>query len=347
MSSILFGTMPDGKEVNVYTITNKRGMSISAINYGGIITSIFVPDKNGTIADVVLGYDTLEGYLADTHYMGAIVGRCANRIAGAQFDLDGRQYNLVKNEGANSLHGGKKGFNKKWWHIQENTVREGTALRLTTSSLDGEEGYPGKLNVEVFYILTDNNELILRYTANCNKRTIVNLTNHSYYNLSAGADAVVESHSLQINTNYFLELKKDMIPTGKFIPVANTPLDFREPKKIGGGFDSQYEQVAIAGGIDHSSAVPTAKDFVVSYHDEKSGRVLEITTMEPSIQVYSGNFLNNTVLGKQNTAYQKHSGIAFETQHFPDSVHHSNFPTIILHPGKQYFSETRLLFTTR
>ena len=347
MSSMLFGTLPDGKEVNVYMITNKKGMSVSAMNYGGIITSICVPDKNGVMADVVLGYDTLDGYVADTFYMGAIIGRCANRIAGGSFDIDGRQYNLVKNEGANSHHGGKNGFNKKWWHIQEKTVREGIALRLTASSLDGEEGYPGKLNIEVYYILTDNNELILRYGANSNKRTIVNLTNHSYFNLSAGADAVVDEHSLQIKTNYFLEIKKDMVPTGKFLPVANTPLDFREPKKIENGYDLENEQVAMAGGIDHSFAVPTSKDFVVSYHDEKSGRVLEITTMEPCVHVYSGNFLNDKQRGKSQKAYQKHSGIAFETQHFPDSVHHSNFPTIVLPQGKQYFSETRLLFTTK
>lgn len=335
--------MPDGKEVYIYTLTNRCGMSISAMNYGGIITSILVPDKNGKLGDVVLGYDSLEGYLSDTNYIGAVIGRCANRIAGSQFSLDGRLYNLTKNEGDNSLHGGKRGFGKKWWHIQEKRVREGNALRLTASSPDGEEGYPGKLNVEVLYILNDFNELIVRYYAVCNKKTIVNLTNHTYFNLSAGDDATIENHLLQIKTNYFLPVNDEMIPFGEFSSVENTPLDFRQPKKIKDGLDLTNEQIKIASGIDHSFIVPTSKDCVVHYEDEKSGRVLEITTGEPGVHIYSGNKLSDNGSGE----IQKHSGIAFETQHFPDSIHHKNFPTIVLNPGQEYCAETRYKFLVK
>lgn len=339
-----FGTMPDGSEVNTYTLTNKNGMSISAINFGGIITSICVPDKNGNVGDVVLGYDTLEDYIADIHYIGAIVGRCANRIAGASFLLDGRTYNLFKNDGNNSHHGGKKGFNKKLWHIQEKQVKDGIALRLTASSLDGEEGYPGKLNMEVLYVLTEDNRLIIRYFANSNKKTICNLTNHTYFNLSAGADATVENHLLQVKTNYFLALNDSLVPTGEFLPVENTPLDFRELRPIKQGLDKSNAQVALAGGIDHSFVVPSAKESVVRYVDEKSGRVLEISTIEPGVHIYSGNFLNDKILGKRGVKYQKCSAIAFETQHFPDSIHHSNFPIVVLNPKQEYSSETRFIF---
>ncbi len=339
-----FGTLPDGREVYMFTLRNKNGMTISAINYGGIITSICVPDKNGKVDDVVLGYDTLDGYIADKCFMGAIIGRCANRISHASFLLDGKQYNLVKNDGENSLHGGKKGFNTKWWNIQERTVREGQALRLTYTSLDGEEGYPGKMGVEVFYILTDRNELIIRYKASANKRTIVDLTNHTYFNLSGGSDATVENHLLQIKTNYFLPLNEQHVPVGDFSDVLDTPFDFRTAKKIVEGFDSSFPQVALVSGIDHSFVVPTSKDYIVRYEDPQSGRVLEITTGEPGVQIYSGNFLNGE--GKNKIKYQKYAGIAFETQHFPDSIHHANFPTIVLNPGREYSSETCFAFKT-
>lgn len=331
-----FGTMPDGKRVNSFTLRNKNGMSISAINYGGIITSICVPDKNGVYENVVLGFDNLNDYLSDTCFIGAIIGRCANRIADASFILDGKQYNLVKNDGNNSLHGGKKGFNTKWWNIQEKTVREGQALRLSASSLDGEEGYPGKANMEVLYILTNNNELIIKYFANSTKKTIINLTNHSYFNLSAGRDCSVENHKLQIKTNYFAQINSNLIPTGEFVSVENSPLDFRVAKPIKDGIDLSHEQTSFANGIDHSFVVPTSKDYVVHYEDEQSGRILEITTGEPSIQIYSGNYLP-----------QPHSGIAFETQHFPDSIHHKNFPSVVLNPGATYMSETKFAFFNR
>lgn len=337
MDSELYGYLPDGKEVSRFTITNKNGVSLSAINYGGIITSIMTPDKEGKFGNILFSYDTLEQYLADTSYVGAVIGRCANRIAGASFILDGKQFNVTKNEGENSLHGGNKGFNTQWWHIQEKHVREGNALRLTASSLDGEEGYPGKLNVEILYILTDANELIIRYNAVSNKKTIVNLTNHMYFNLSAGSDATVENHLLQVKTNYFLHLNEQKIPDGDFVSVEGTPLDFRKQKTIREGLDLSYEQIAVTEGIDHCFLVPTAKDYVVHYEDATSGRILEITTQEPGIQIYSGNFLSR----------QKYGGIAFEPQHFPDAVHHKNFPTIELRPGQLFSSETVYSFKVR
>lgn len=337
MSAKIFGQLPNGKEVSIFTVTNKNGMSVSAMNYGGIITSIMVPDANGTFGNVVLSYDSLEQYLADTDYVGALVGRCVGRISGAQFLLDGKQFNLNKNDGSNSLHGGKRGFNTKWWHIQEKRVREGNALRLTASSLDGEEGYPGKLNMEVLYILTDANELLIRYNAVCNKKTVVNLTNHTYFNLSAGADATVENHLLQVKTNYFLRLNEQKCPVGDFMDVDGTALDFRNSKEISKGFDESDAQVALTKGIDHCFVVPTSKDSVVRYEDPKSGRILEITTGEPGVQIYSGNFLRT----------KPHAAIAFEPQHFPDSVHHKNFPSVILYAGQEYTSESRYSFFVR
>jgi aldose 1-epimerase len=337
MDSELYGYLPDGKEVSRFTITNKNGVSLSAINYGGIITSIMTPDKEGKFGNILFSYDTLEQYLADTSYVGAVIGRCANRIAGASFILDGKQINLTKNEGNNSLHGGRKGFNTKWWHIQEKHVREGNALRLTATSFDGEEGYPGKLNIEFLYIITDSDELIIRSNATCNKKTIVNLTNHLYFNLSAGCDATVENHLLQVKTNYFLHLNEQKIPDGDFVSVEGTPLDFRKQKTIREGLDLSYEQIAVTEGIDHCFLVPTAKDYVVHYEDATSGRILEITTQEPGIQIYSGNFLSR----------QKYGAIAFEPQHFPDAVHHKNFPTIELRPGQLFSSETVYSFKVR
>ena len=345
MEVAYFGTLADGHVVNKYTLTNRQGMTVSAINYGGIITEITVPDRNGKMGDVVLGYDNLDGYLNDENYLGAIVGRCANRISGASFILDGRTYQLAKNDGENSLHGGNKGFNKKIWHIQEKKVREGNALRLTASSLDGEEGYPGKLNMEILYILTENNELIIRYFATCNKKTIVNLTNHTYFNLSAGQDDTVERHLLQIFAEFYLPVNDVKIPVGSFSSVSGTALDFRNSKRISEGLDCTDSQVSLVGGIDHNYLVSSSQKPVVCYEDIQSGRILEITTMEPGIQVYSGNFLNSTVCDKNNMKIQKYAGIAFEPQHFPDSVHHKNFPSVVLNPGQEYFSETTYAFS--
>lgn len=334
MESIVFGNMPDGREVRIYTITNSHGMSVSAMSYGGVITSISVPDKQGNFGNVVRSFNTLDEYIHDTSYTGAIVGRCTNRIAGANFIIDGKQYNLYKNDGENALHGGRKGFNTKLWHIQEKRVREGNALRLTAASLDGEEGYPGKLNVEVLYILTEKNELIIRFSAVSNKKTVVNLVNHTYFNLSAGTRDTIENHLLQVKTNYFLRLDEQKIPTGEFVAVEGTPLDFRQPKYVKEALGSEYDQIALTNGVDHCFAVPTSKEFVVRCVDEQSGRTVEVTTGEPGIQIYSGNFLSP----------KPYAAIAFEAQHFPDSVHHKNFPTVILNPGREYVSECRFLF---
>ncbi|MCQ2608015.1 MAG: galactose mutarotase [Bacteroidales bacterium] len=340
-----FGVMPDGKEVEKFTIRNRNGMSLSAINYGGIITSLYVPDKNGKFGDVVLGYDTLEEYMADDMYMGSVIGRCADRVAGATFLLDGRQYTLFKNAGENSNHGGRRGFGKKWWHIQEKQTRDGIALRLSYTSLDGEEGYPGKLSVEILYVLTDDNCLVFRYTAMSTKKTLINLTNHTYFNLSAKGNTNVLEHKLQVKTNYFLAANDQCVPTGEFFQVENTPLDFREQKNIQEGMDTTNEQVTFAGGLDHCYVVPSAKEPVLHYEDTESGRVLEIKTLEPGIRVCVAN--NCNVTGKKGAKYENAAGIAFLAEHFPDSIHHTNFPTVVLPPKHQYSSETRLKFMVK
>ena len=347
METTYFGTLADGHVINKYTLTNRHGMVVSAINYGGIITEIIVPDRNGEMGDVVLGYDNLDGYLNDTNYLGAIIGRCANRIAGARFEIDGRTYQLAKNDGENSLHGGKKGFNEKIWHIQEKKVKEGNALRLTASSLDGEEGYPGKLNIEILYILTENNELIIRYFATCNKKTVVNLTNHSYFNLSAGVSDTIEEHLLQVDSRFYLPLNEHYTPTGIFGSVENTDFDFRQAKRIGDVWQSANSQIVLTGGVDHDFFVSSSLKPAVYCEDVGTGRVLKIYTTEPAMHIYTGNFLKSDISAKRGKVLKKYSGIAFETQHFSDSVHHKNFPTVLLTPGQQYFSETKYCFSVR
>ncbi len=347
METTYFGTLDDGHVINKYTLINRQGMVVSAINYGGVITEIIVPDKNGNMDDVVLGYDNLDGYLNDSNYLGAIVGRCANRIAGAQFEIDGRTYWLSKNSGNNSLHGGKNGFNKKIWHIQEKKVREGNALRLTASSLDGEEGYPGKLNMEILYILTEKNELIIKYSAVCNKKTVVNMTNHAYFNLSAGQTETITEHLLQVNSSFYLPLNEDFVPQGTFNPVEKTDFDFTLPKHVGKVLASKDSQIVLAGGIDHEFLVSSSLKPVVRCEEPNTGRVLEIYTSEPAVHIYTGNFLQSGQSDKRGVTFQKYSGLAFETQHFSDSVHHKNFPSVLLTPGQQYFSETKYCFSVK
>lgn len=341
----LYGTLPSGEKVFRYTLKNTNGMSFSAINYGGIITMISVPDRNGVCKDVVLGYDDLDGYRKDSHYIGAIIGRCANRIAHANFHLNGISYNLYHNDGSNSHHGGQFGFNTKYWDIQETKEPEGKALLLQYTSKDGEEGYPGTLKTRVYYIITEDNSLIIRYRAKCDKTTIVNLTNHTYFNLSGDQNTTIEKHILTIATDKYLPLNENLVPTGEYAEVKNSPLDFRFPKKIENGLDFNNTQIQMAGGIDHSFCIKSCKEPCVTYVDSQSGRVLKIYTTEPGIHIYSGNFLNNIIPGKQKVLYKKRSAIAFETQHFPDSIHHDTFPSTILHPEEELKSETRYVFS--
>lgn len=346
----LYGVLPDGREVFEYTIENSNGMIVKAINYGGIITSIIIPDREGNLGDVVLGYDSLDGYLADTHYLGAITGRCAGRIINSSFMIDGKVYKLTENCGNVHLHGGFFGFNKVYWDIQEAEYQLGKMLILSYESKDGEEGYPGNLKVNVRYILNAKNDLIITYSAICDKKTVVNLTSHQYLNLTAGKNNSALSHELHINALHFAEMNENLVTTGNMVSVKNTPFDFRNKKAIDRDIFADDSQLKIVSGYDHSFEIvkdkPKQLAYAAIFHDPESGRLVKISTTEPAIHIYSGNFLNDDVVGKNGQHYEKHSGIAFEAQHFPDSVHHNIFPSVILLPNERYSQTTVYEFVT-
>lgn len=328
-----FGTLEDGRTVLLYTLTNDNGVEIAFINYGGIITSIVVPDKDGKMGNVVLGYDSLHKYLDGTPYFGSIIGRYANRIRDARFSLNDYTYQLSVNHGDNHLHGGNVGFDKVLWDTES---IDSNAVTLTYLSKDGEEGYPGNLHVQVTYSLTENNELRIEYEASTDKATPVNLTNHSYFNLSGDPQSTILDHQLMINADEYTPVDSELIPTGEIAEVAGTPFDFRTPHEIG----SRIEQVG--GGYDHNWVLPDSEDelpLVATLFEQKTGRKLEVLTTEPGIQFYSGNFLDGSM-------FVKHSALCLETQHFPDSPNNPQFPTTILNPGQRYSGITIYRFKT-
>jgi aldose 1-epimerase len=342
-----FGTTPEGVPVNVYTLTNAAGMEVRITNYGGTVVSIKTPDRQGQMGDVVLGFDTLDGYLHNTPYFGVIVGRYGNRIAKGQFSLDGVTYTLARNDGENHLHGGVRGFDKVVWTAKTVDTADGPALELGYLSKDGEEGYPGNLAVTVRYRLDDRNALHIEYTATTDKPTVVNLTNHSYLNLAGTGDIL--SHVVEIDADRFTPVDKGLIPTGVLQPVAGTPFDFRTPTAIGARIDADNRQLQYAGGYDHNfvlNKAPGTLGLAARVTDPASGRVLEVSTTEPGVQFYSGNFLDGTVTGKGGRAYQKHAAFALETQHFPDSPNHPDFPSTVLRPDQTYHTTTIYAFPT-
>lgn len=344
-----FGTLPNGKRIDIYTLRNKNGLEFKIMNYGGAIVSAKVPDKNGNIADIALGYDSLKGYLKNNPYFGPIVGRYANRIAKGKFTLNGKEYTLATNDGPNHLHGGIKGFDKKVWNAVPEKVKKGVALKLHYLSKDGEEGYPGNLNVTVTYTLTNNNELRIDYSATTDKTTIVNLTNHTYWNLAGKGDIL--NHKMMINANKFTPVDSTLIPTGELKDVAGTPFDFRKPRTIGSRINENNLQLKYAnGGYDLNwvlnKNVPDSLTLAVRVTEPTSGRVLEIWTTEPGIQFYSGNFLNGSIVGKNGHVYRKHDAFVIEAQHFPDSPNHPNFPSVVLRPGEKYRQITIYKFGT-
>jgi aldose 1-epimerase len=344
-----FGNAPDGP-VDLYTITNAHGMELRVTNYGGIIVSLRVPDKNGSVADVVLGYDKLDGYLKNSPYFGAIVGRYCNRIANGKFALDGVEYHLAKNNGPNSLHGGLKGFDKVIWHAEPFTNEQGSGLILTYTSKDGEEGYPGNLKTKVSYTLTNQNELRIDYEATTDKATPVNLTSHSYFNLTGEGSGDILKHELTLYADRFTPVDQTLIPTGELRPVKGTPLDFTKPTPVGVRINDNYEQLLIAHGYDHNFVLNRKDDdllLAARVHEPGSGRVLEVYTTEPGVQLYTGNFLDGTITGKHGHVYNKHAALCLETQHFPDSPNHANFPSTILRPGKTFRSRTAYRFSVR
>lgn len=337
----LFGSMPDGRSVYLYTLTNANGMQVKITNYGGTITSIVVPDSRGRMGDVVLGYNDLPDYLQDKNgtYFGALIGRYGNRIAKGRFTLDGKTYQLYINNPPNTLHGGHYGFNKKLWSATPIHRRGTVGLVLRYLSRDGEEGYPGDLNVRVVYTLTNDNALKIDYHATTDKDTVVNLTCHPYFNLAGAGNGDVLDHRLTINASHYTPIDKNLIPTGEIAPVAGTPLDFRRPTAIGARIGEDNVQLANAGGYDHNFVLNQpghALILAARVTCPRSGRVMEVYTTQPGLQFYSGNFLNGTNIGKGGKAYKKHYGFCLETQHYPDSPNQARFPTTELRPGQTY-----------
>ena len=338
-----FGTTVEGIDVNEYTLSNQQGMEVSIINYGGIITSWTAKDKNGVYEDIVLGYNELSEYEKETPYFGAIIGRYGNRIAKGKFSIDGKEYTLAVNNGENHLHGGMKGFDKVVWDAETRSTDSSVSLVLTYLSKDMEEGYPGNLEVEVVYTLNNEDELSVTYKATTDKTTVINLTQHSYFNLSANFNNTILNHELILNSDSYLPVDKTLIPTGEFRDVTNTPFDFRTPKTIGQQISEEDLQLKNGFGYDHCWVLNEQDKgvrFVASAFEPQSRRYLEVFSDEPGIQFYSGNFLDGTLPSKNNGSYEFRSGFCLETQHFPDSPNQKNFPSVILRPGEEYTSHT-------
>ena len=345
----LFGEL-DGKPVDIYTLTNSNHIEIKITNYGGIVTSVKVPDKNGKLDDVVLGFNNLEDYKKKSPYFGCIAGRYANRIGNAEFVIDGEKFTLAKNNGENTLHGGLKGFDKVLWDAEPVTGKDFQSLKLTYLSRDGEEGFPGNLNVTVTYTLTDDNSFRIDYMASTDKATVINLTNHTYWNLAGEGSGDVLKHELMINADYFTPTDHGSIPTGELRPVENTPLDFRKSRAIGDGVDSDYEQVKLCRGYDHNFVINPDEDnemkLAATIYEPAGGRYMEIYTTEPGVQFYSANFLFG-VTGKSGKAYAPRGAFCLETQHFPDSPNKPEFPSVVLRPGETYKSTTLHKFSVK
>lgn len=342
----VFGKMPDGQEINLYTLTNSKGMQVGITNYGARIVSIVVPGRDGQKADVVLGFDDLKGYLGNDPFFGAIVGRYGNRIAKGKFKLDGVEYRLPINDGPNSLHGGTKGFDKRVWDARE---VDRDAVELTYLSKDGEEGYPGNLSVKVVYTLENNNELRIGYTATTDKDTVLNLTNHSYFNLAGAGSGSILDEVMMINASRFTPIDSTMIPTGELRSVEGTPFDFRKPTPIGARIKEDNQQLKFARGYDDNFVLDRkgpGLELAARVYDPKSGRMLEVLTTQPGVQFYTGNFLDGTIHGKEGKAYNYRSAFCLETQHFPDSPNHPQFPSTELKPGQTYHETTVFKFST-
>ncbi|MFC1840383.1 aldose epimerase family protein [Thermodesulfobacteriota bacterium] len=341
----------EGKKVDIYTLTNAHNIEIKIINYGGIVTSVKVPDKNGKFDDVVLGYNNLQDYMEGNTYFGAIVGRYANRIGDAKFSLDDQNYTLARNNWNNSLHGGVKGFDKVLWDAEPVTGEDSQSLKLNYMSRDGEEGFPGNLKVTVTYTLTDDNSFRIDYLATTDKTTVVNLTNHSYWNLAGEGSGDILGHQLMLNAGFFTPVDRGSIPTGEIRSVEDTPMDFRKPAAIGERIESDYEQLKFGNGYDHNWVINSKDDdepvLVATVYEPVSGRYMAVYTTEPGVQFYSGNFLNGKITGKSGKVYGIRSGFCLETQHYPDSPNKPQFPSVVLKPGETYRSTTIHKFSVK
>lgn len=334
--------------IEIYTLTNAHGLQLRVLNFGGIVQSLRVPDRDGNLDDIVLGFDHIEPYFKNDPHFGSIIGRYANRIANGEFSLDGVKYRLPRNNGPNTLHGGMKGFDKVLWQAQTFDKRDEVELSLNYASQDGEEGFPGNLKVRITYSLNDSDELIIDYSATTDKPTIVNLTSHSYFNLAGQGKGDILGHELMVNAERFTPVDGNMIPTGELRPVRGTPLDFTRTTAIGARINDNYDQLALANGYDHNFVIDrkgSGMTFAARVHEPTTGRILEIYTTEPGIQFYSGNWLDGSLMGKQGRVYKKHYGFALETEHFPDSPNHSTFPSTVLKPSHTYHSRTLYKFS--
>lgn len=352
IDSEAFGTLPDGTEVEIYTLTNSRGMEVTVLTYGGIFQSVEVPDRRGRLENVTLGFDDLDDYVErNDPYFGAIIGRYGNRIGGGAFTLDGVDYQLATNNGPNHLHGGNVGFDKVVWEVADtSTDRDGATIELTYTSEDGEEGYPGTLEVTVTYTLTNDNEIRMDYRATTDAPTHVNLTNHAYWNLSGEGSGSIEGHRLQLRASHYTPVDETLIPTGEIAAVRGTPFDFTRPTAIGARIRENHEQLLNGRGYDHNWVLDRRGDGLeraARLSDWRSGRVLTILTTEPGIQFYSGNFLDGTLVGTSGRTYRQGDGLALETQHYPDSPNKPDFPSTVLRPGEVYETTTIYRFSTR
>ncbi|MDZ7717724.1 MAG: aldose epimerase family protein [Balneolaceae bacterium] len=330
-----FGAMDDGSTVQLFTLTNSNGMEVSITNYGGIVTSIKVPDEDGNIENVVLGFDNLEQYKSGHPFFGAIAGRYANRIANGQFELNGETYQLATNDGENHLHGGEEGFDKKLWDAEVN--EDENSVTLSYLSPDGEEGYPGNLDVEVTYTLTEENELRIDYHATTDKATVVNLTNHSYFNLSGDPSQGILDHLLMIHADRYTPVDEGLIPTGELRPVEGTPFDFTEPETVGARIES------IPPGYDHNFVLNDPNSGIrqiATVEHEESGRIMEVYTDQPGVQLYTGNFLDGSLTGHHGVPIEQYAALCLETQTFPDSPNKPDFPSAVLNPGETYETTT-------
>ena len=345
-----FGTTPDGQAVDLITLSGSSGIELDVMTYGGTVTRLLAPDRSGERADIVLGHEWLESYLAVTPYFGAIVGRYGNRIAGGRFMLDGTEYTLAVNNGPNHLHGGLTGFDKVVWEAAPYSNDRESGVVLTYVSPAGDEGYPGELSVQVTYALTADGDLRIDYAAETDASTIVNLTHHGYWNLSGHGAGDILDHELELNASRFTPVDETLIPTGELRPVAGTPLDFREPTVIGARIAANDEQLGFGGGYDHNFVLDGWEDggalrSAAVLHDPHSGRTMEVLTTEPGLQFYSGNFLDGSDLGKGGVVYEQRTGLCLETQHFPDSPNQQQFPSTVLRPGQTYRSTTVYRFS--
>ncbi len=350
ISTAPFGNMPDGTPITLFTLVNSNGMIVKITNYGAIVQSLTAPDKNGKFEDVTLGYDKLEDYIRDKSYFGCIVGRFGNRIAKGKFTLDGVEYTLATNNGPNHLHGGIKGFNKVVWDAEPIKNRESVGVKLTYLSKDGEEGYPGNLHCTVMYTLTNHNEMQIEYKATTDKATPVNLTHHSYFNLSGNGRRNILDQQLWINADFYTPVDETLIPTGELAPVKDTPFDFTKPTAIGARIHDKNQQLEYGHGYDHNWVLNDADGSLklqASLYDPVSGRLMEIYTEEPGLQFYSGNFLDGSIIGKYGVRYTRNYCAVLETQHFPDSPNQLNFPSTILRPGETYHTVTIYKFLTK